>query len=265
MKTLIRVVGLMLSGVWMAQAMATVTPVSDARGEMIARAAIDSGKGFGDSQVGVTMQLISATGEVRERRLDIRTIEVAADGDRTLMLFSYPGDQAGIGLLSHAHPGAPDEQWLYLPSLKRVKQIASQNRSGPFVGSEFAFEDLEPADLRRYRYRALTDDVVGGEPCNVIERIPLSEYSGYSRQKVWIHARYHRYEKIEYYDKDGALLKTLRFSGYQVFEQRFWRPAEMHMSNHQSGRKTSMFLKGYRFRTGLSVAAFSLNSLQRAR
>lgn len=264
MRAWIRVLLLLTCPVLPHLALADASSV-EGRGEQIAQAAIDSGKGFGDFRVGVTMQLVSPRGEVRERRLELRTLEVPDDGDRTLMVFTYPGDQAGVALLSHAHPGKTDDQWLYLPVLKRVKQIASQSRSGPFVGSEFAFEDLEPADISRFRYKALADESVDGEPCRVFERVPVSSHSGYSRQKVWVSARHHRYEKIESYDRQGALLKTLRMTGYQVFEKRFWRPAEMHMTNHQTGRKTSMLMAGYRFRTGLAAADFSLNSLQRVR
>ncbi|HIN59600.1 MAG TPA: outer membrane lipoprotein-sorting protein, partial [Gammaproteobacteria bacterium] len=76
-----------------------------------------------------------------------RSLEVAGDGDKSLTIFSYPADIKGTVFLSHTHPTRPDEQWLYLPALKRIKRISSSNKSGPFMGSEFAYEDLASQEI----------------------------------------------------------------------------------------------------------------------
>ena len=77
-------------------------------------------------------------------------------------------------MLTFAHGHRPDDQWLYLPTLKRVKRIASRNKSGPFMGSEFAYEDLGSQELDKYRYRYLRQEPRGERTCDVLDRIPVS-------------------------------------------------------------------------------------------
>ena len=84
--------------------------------------------------------------------LSLRTLEVPDEsvGDKSLIIFDSPRDIKGTALLSYAKILDPDDQWLYLPALKRVKRISSVNKSGPFVGSEFAFEDFTALELNKY-------------------------------------------------------------------------------------------------------------------
>ena len=91
-------------------------------------------------------------GREATRALRITTLEIPDEqvGDRSLIVFESPPDIDGTALLSHAKILDPDDQWLYLPALKRVKRISSVNKSGPFVGSEFAFEDFTALELNKY-------------------------------------------------------------------------------------------------------------------
>ena len=113
------------------------------KGFEIAARADRSDLGFGDSEVELQMILRNAAGQESTRTLKIATLEKPDEsvGDKSLVLFDTPRDIEGTALLSHAKILDPDDQWLYLPALKRVKRISSGNKSGPFVGSEFAFED----------------------------------------------------------------------------------------------------------------------------
>lgn len=116
-------------------------PASDAaaRGLAVAEAADLADAGFSDSRSAVRMVLHDAGGRSTERLLRIRVLEgTDGDGDRSLIIFDSPADQRGTALLTWNHDGIDDDQWLYLPALRRVKRIAARNRSGPFVGSEFA-------------------------------------------------------------------------------------------------------------------------------
>ena len=72
-----------------------------------------------------------------------------------------PKDVKGTATLTFTHKVGPDDQWLYLPALKRVKRITSENRSGSFVGSEFAYEDLGSQELEKYSKRKYIKE----EPC----------------------------------------------------------------------------------------------------
>ena len=130
----------------------------------VAARADRSDRGFGDSEVVLEMILRNAAGKESRRTLKIATLEVVDEslGDRSLVIFDDPNDIKGTALLSHANILDPDDQWLFLPALKRVKRISSANKSGPFVGSEFAFEDFTALELNKYDYNWLREEEYEG-------------------------------------------------------------------------------------------------------
>jgi outer membrane lipoprotein-sorting protein len=166
-------------------------------------------------------------------------------------------------MLTYSHGLDPDDQWLYLPALKRVKRISSRNKSGPFMGSTFAFEDLGSQEVEKYTYKYLRDEDCGELVCHVLERYPAYEHSGYTRQVVWMDNQAYRVLKVEYYDRKQALLKTLTSSDYKQFLDHYWRPGRMDMVNHQNGQSTLLEWSDYQFRTGLGESDFRSQALKR--
>jgi outer membrane lipoprotein-sorting protein len=154
---------------------------------------------------------------------------------------------------------------LYLPALKRVKRIASDNKSGPFMGSEFAYEDITSQEVDKYTYKFLRDDQLDGMDVFVFERYPKDENSGYTRQIVWLDKEHYKERKIEFYDRKNSLMKTLLLSDYQLHKDQFWRAHEMNMENHQTGKSTRLLQSNYTFGAGLTDRDFDQNSLKRAR
>ena len=211
------------------------------------------------------MTLRNRRGGESIRRIRNRTLEVIGDGDKTLVIFDEPADVKGTAFLSYTHALKPDDQWLYLPALKRVKRISSANKSGPFMGSEFAYEDIGSQEVEKYTYKYLRDEILDGQDCFVIERYPRYKHSGYTRQVVWYDQSHYRVLKIDFYDRKDKLLKTLTFKGYQQYLDHYWRADVMEMVNHQTGKSTTLAWQHYRFRTGLTERDFDRNSLKRAR
>ena len=222
-------------------------------------------QGFVDIQVDMVMILRNASGAENRREMRLRSLEVPADGDKSIMIFDTPPDIKGTGLLTFSHKVGDDDQWLNLPALKRVKRIASKNKSGPFVGSEFAFEDLSSQEVEKYTYRFLRDEVLDGQDCFVVERYPVDKYSGYTRQVTWTDKVHYRVQRVDFYDRKDAHLKTLTFHGYQQYLDKFWRADRMQMINHISGKSTELIWNNYRFATGLTDRDFTRNALQRTR
>ena len=238
-----------------------------AKGEAIARESDRRDLGFGDSKVTLTMVLENRKGQTSERKMRIRTLEVPDenDGDKSLVIFEEPRDIKGTALLSHAHILEPDDQWLYLPALKRVKRISSANKSGPFVGSEFAYEDITAQELRKYGYEWLRDESLGELECFVVERRPLYEKSGYTRIITWYDKAEYRMQRVDYYDRKDALLKTLTLGDYRQYLGRYWRSHDLFMENHQTGKKTRLVYEAYEFQTGMKDSDFTKSSLKRVR
>ena len=244
---------------------ASADDASVKRGLEIAREADRRDTGFGDFTANMVMELRNKQGDVSSRTIRLQTLEVIGDGDKSMSIFDSPADVKGTAFLTYSHAIEPDEQWLYLPALKRVKRINSKNKSGPFMGSEFAYEDLASQEVEKYSYKYLRDEVFNGADCFVMERYPAYEHSGYTRQVAWINKEKYVPEKIEFYDRKNDLLKTLVNSNYQQYLGQYWRAGEMLMENHQTGKSTYLKWQDYKFRNGLSDNDFSRNSLKRAR
>ncbi|MER2490351.1 outer membrane lipoprotein-sorting protein [Catenovulum sediminis] len=222
-------------------------------------------RGWGDSESTSIMVLRNAQGQESVRQMRIRALEVQGDGDKGLTIFDEPRDVAGTAFLNFSHINEPDDQWLYLPALKRVKRIASRNKSGPFMGSEFAYEDLASFEVEKYSYKYLRDETINGEEAWVIESVPTDRYSGYSKQIVWTDKSHYRVQKIEFYDRKKSLLKTLTFADYKLYLGKYWRAHKMTMVNHQTGKSTDLLAEDIKFQVGLTDRDFDQNTLRRIR
>lgn len=218
--------------------------------------------GFGDTINDSLMILRNAQGAESKREFTYKTLEIKGSGDKELGVFHRPADVKGTAILTFSHGLKPDDQWLYLPELKRVKRISSVNKSGPFMGSEFAYEDIASWELEKYTYKYLRDEAVDGNDSFVIENTPAYEHSGYVRQVEWIDKTIYQPRKIEFYDRKNTLLKTLTFHDYNQYLGQYWRAGRLEMVNHQNGKSTTLLRNNYRFRVGLSDNDFSENSLK---
>jgi outer membrane lipoprotein-sorting protein len=236
------------------------------KGLEIVRQADERDSGFQGYTTDMTMKLISKQGRESIRELRNKVLEVKDDGDKSLAIFDNPKDIKGTAFLTFSHKIGDDDQWLYLPALKRVKRISSRNKSGSFMGSEFAYEDIASQEVEKYTYKWIRDEVYNGKECFVIERYPVDKNnSGYSRQIVWIDKVEYREWKVEYYDRKNSHLKTLTIKAYQKYLGKYWRADEMNMVNHQNGKSTRLEWSNYKFRVGLKDRDFNKTGLKRAR
>jgi hypothetical protein len=211
------------------------------------------------------MTLRNAHGEESVRQMRNKTLEVEDDGDKTLVIFDQPRDVSGTAFLNYTHRTGQDDQWLYLPALRRVKRISSANTSGPFMGSEFAYEDISSQEVDKYTYSFVAETTLDGQAAFLVERVPVDEKSGYTRQLAYYDQAEYRLLQIDFYDRKNDLLKTLTYHGYQQYLDQYWRSDRMDMINHQTGKSTTLSWSGYAFRTGLTDRDFDQSALQRAR
>ena len=237
------------------------------KGFEIAARSDRSDRGFGDSRVNLRMVLRNKAGREAVRTLALDTLEIPDEdvGDKTIIVFENPRDIEGTALLSHARILDPDDQWLFLPALKRVKRISSVNKSGPFVGSEFAFEDFTALELNKYTYRFLREEPCGEVTCDVVERYPRYEHSGYTKQIAWIDQKDFQARKVDFYDRGGDLLKTLTLGDYRLYGEKYWRVHKLAMVNHKTGKETDLNFSDFEFGAGLKDANFDRSVLTRLR
>lgn len=232
-----------------------------ARGLKIAKAAEQADLGFKSSIVDLKMTLKNKNGQTSERSLTTKTLELTEDGDKSLIVFNSPKDVKGTSTLTFTHKVGSDDQWLFLPSIKRVKRISSNNKSGPFVGSEFAYEDLSSIEVEKYTYKFIEEN---GDLL-VVEQDPVDPKSGYARRLVTYNkGKGYRFEKVEFFDRKNSLLKTLTYSDYKLYKNKFWRAGTFKMVNHQSNKETVLKFSNYNFEANLTDDDFTQAALQRA-
>ena len=235
------------------------------KGHAIAKETERLDSGFKDYIVEAKMYLKQDDKVLSERVFNSKVLEIIGDGDHSVNVFKSPRDVAGTAILIHSHGTTPDDQWLYLPAVKRVKRISTRSKSGPFVGSEFAYEDISSWVPEKYTYRFLEHAQLDGNNCFKVENTPAYSDSGYSKLHEWVDSKIFRPRKIDYFDRKGDLLKTLHFQDYQQYQNTFWRPSKMVMVNHQNGRSTEIDWHNYQYETGLTasdIAKAKLRSIQ---
>ena len=231
------------------------------RGLEIAIAAEQADLGFNSSSVDLKMTLKNKNGQTSERHLTTKTLELTEDGDKSLNVFNSPKDVKGTSTLTYTHKIGSDDQWLFLPSIKRVKRISSNNKSGPFVGSEFAYEDLSSQEIEKYTYKFLEEK----GNLLLVEQDPVDPKSGYTRRIVSYNKdKGYRIEKVDFYDRKNALLKTLSYTDYQLYKNKFWRANTFNMVNHQSNKETLLEFSNYNFDVELTDEDFTQVALKRA-
>jgi hypothetical protein len=205
----------------------------------------------------MTMTLINAQGQQSEHRLRFEGFEGEARRDRTIVRFDHPANLKGTALLTYEQGEGDDDQWLFLPAIKRVKRIASSNQSGSFMGSEFAYEDLVVRQVDKYVFRYLGDEVIDGKDCYVIEHVPKNKKSGYSKVVRWRMKDNLQELRSDYYDRKGELLKQRFLEGHR-FVDGYWRVSRITVKNVQTNKSSILSLENVRLRVTLPKDRFSV-------
>jgi outer membrane lipoprotein-sorting protein len=217
--------------------------------------------GFESSVATMEMVLINASGQKSVRDMEMKTLE-GENGDKTISTFLTPADVKGTKTLTHEHVERDDDQWLYLPALKRVKRIASSNKSGSFMGSEFSYEDIGNQNYQKFTYEDKVEEVeLNCEACYKGVRIPKDKNSGYTKQVSWVTKEGFLLKQVEYYDRKSELLKTATFSDYKQID-RVWRVGKIEMKNHQNDKSTVLIWKDDKVKVGLTAKEFNKRVLK---
>ena len=239
----------------------TVTSLMALTNMEIAQKSDNVTDGFESSIAQTEMILINASGQKSTREIEMKTLE-GENGDKTISTFLTPADVKGTKTLTHEHVDRDDDQWLYLPALKRVKRIASSNKSGSFMGSEFSYEDIGNQNYNKFTYDNKVEEVeLNGVKCYKGTRIPKDENSGYTKEVSWVAMDSFLLQQVEYYDRKSELLKTAVFSDYKEIDG-VWRVGKIEMKNHQNDKSTVLIWKDEKIKAGLTDKEFNKRVLK---
>lgn len=214
------------------------------------------------------LTIVDRRGNERVRDLSIYMKKYPDDANRSIVFFQSPADIKGTGFLQWANAHTSDEQWLYLPELKRVRQIGAGSKRESFVGTDFSYEDLaivsQITDWTEADARAalLRDEPVDGAPCAVIELTPVAKELGYGQVRIWMRRADSVILKFEFVDKKGQVAKALTVSDVRPIGA-IPTAFRMEMQNVQAGSHTIVQFSSVTYDTGLADDAFTQRTLER--
>jgi outer membrane lipoprotein-sorting protein len=190
------------------------------------------------------------------------------DDERLTLYFKGPTDVKGVGFQSANYretAGKDDEQWLYLPAFKQVRRIATGDKRGSFMGSEYAYIDLDKLRVGDYRQTLKGSETVDGRDCWVIERIPASEEvitkTGYHKSVVWVDKERNVILKQTYYNSADVLFKVMNVTRIEQV-QGIWTVMESVMTDRVSGKRSTLQFRNVRYDVGLDDKLFQQRVLQ---
>jgi hydrophobe/amphiphile efflux-3 (HAE3) family protein len=228
----------------------------------------DAMRSVDDEQVELGMQLINKQGQKRDRRVSWMVKNDAQRNQKGLIRFTAPPDVRGTSLLSIENSDREDDQWLFLPALKKSRRISAAGKSDSFVGSDFAYEDLGAEDIDQHDYRLLREDALDGTPVYVVEATPNNDQrrkeSGYSRREIFVRKDNAAIARIDFYDRQKELLKVLKARDiHQVPSTKTWRAQTIEMANQKTGHTTVIVYGPFVINKGISDDTFSIRELER--
>jgi hypothetical protein len=236
------------------------------------RALDDTTRHWKDREQHVRLRLEKKGGAAQQRALTIYERRRPGDEDQSLLFFESPASIKGVGFLSYSHPGEADEQWLYLPALKRARQIATSRsaRSESFVGTDLSFHDLDVLqDMTSWSEAdapsaLLGEEAVGGVPTYRIELKPKRSDVYYPRILVWLGKDDLVMRRTEFFQDGPEAVKRVEQSDVRTVDA---IPVAYHLeaATLSRGSRTVMEVDEVRFNQGLTDDLFSQRALARGK
>jgi len=217
----------------------------------------------GDDQTSdLTMTLINKSGNQRVRIIKQFTKDLG-EVEKSIMFFLSPADIKNTSFMSWSYDSdKSDDQWIYLPALKKTKRISSDSKSDYFMGSDFTYDDLGDRKLEDDTHKILREETINSKECYVVESVSKNEDYMYSKTTTWIDKSNFIGVKKEFYDEDEDLLKILsikeikEISGYLVI-------VNSEMKNIQKNHKTTIVLNNVQINTDISASKFTERIMMR--
>ncbi len=216
------------------------------------------------------MILIDKNGNQRVR--NIRSFaKDKGDDSLQLMFFMTPADVKDTGFLTYDYDDAErdDDQWLYLPALKKTKRIASDDKSGSFMGSDFNYSDMTNRELERYDFTLMQETELNGHKLWQIESIPRTQEeikeSGYKKSIIFVRQDNYVVVRALHWLEKGGKLRYFDVKKLELIDD-IWVPTEMHMTTKKAKKtlhKTILRAHNTRFNQALSYDHFTIRRLEK--
>ena len=221
-----------------------------------------------DSETKIRMTLISKKGEKeRSRSRVLTTIEKKYEDGiykmKSLLRFSEPKEVKGTGFLTWDRIDAKfDDQWLYLPALRKVKRIRAKDKNRSFMGTDFSYEDLSGPDLKTDNYELIGEDIMHGTECYKINAIPIERGTQYGSRMIWVDKENFLMKRVEFFNKKKEQIKILNIPDH-VKNGDYWTQVNLEMENLKNGHRTKLEIIKVIYDQGLKDKVFTESYLKR--
>ncbi len=211
----------------------------------------------------LTMILENSRGDQRVRTIE-QYIKEYDDSSMKIMFFTAPSDVRGTSFMNYSYDeeGRSDDQWIYLPALKKVKRISSGGSSDYFMGSDFTYDDMGQRIPGSDIHTIVGEEVLDGRKCIMVESVSKDTDYMYSRTVTWVDPESWTGLQKQFYDEDGDLLKQLtvisteEINGYTMI-------TESVMHTIQKDHRTMMSLDELILDAGLDDSLFTTRTMTR--
>lgn len=247
-----------LTGVWLVCLLAGPVGAMDGRSLASKIYHRDDGK---DAYAIVRMLLIDKSGNKRLRKL------ISAEKDfgaitKSLMRFTSPEAIKGTGFLTWENKDRDDDQFLYLPALRRVRRIVSRQKDSQFVNTDYTYEDMQRRKVEQDNHRILGTEAVHGYDCWILESTPKDpESTQYGKVIQWVIKDVYLPVKTEYYDKKGRLEKMFLARKIEVVDG-YHTVIESEMRSLHRDHRTLMKTDTIQYNTNIPDRVFTRRYLE---
>jgi hypothetical protein len=224
----------------------------------------------GDNQTS-NMQMVLIDKRGKQRVRELRSFRKDKDPDElSMMFFLSPADVEDTGFLTYDFDDADrdDDQWLYLPALKKTKRIASSDKSGSFMGSDFSYADMTDRPLEKYEYQLLKEGELDGHPVWIIQSTPVDDdeidETGYTKSVQFVRKDNYVVIQAKIWVKKGKRNKYMKVEELEQIDG-IWVPTVMTMTTKkgkQTLHKTILRTSDVKFGQDLDFDMFSVRGLE---
>jgi len=210
----------------------------------------------------LVMTITNSRGATRER--SIQQYQLEEQGiDKKLMFFTAPADVRDTSFMTWSYDsGQADDQWIYLPAMRRIRRIASDSKSDSFMGSDFTYDDMTLRHPDLDTHRLTGEEVIGGTRYLIVESVPVETRSDYAKTLSWIDPTTFVGIRKDFVSSRGEVVRRLSVSGFEQIDG-FWVITEMTMEDLSKNSSTTIEMRDVSFNNGLGTDFFSERQMQR--
>ena len=196
-----------------------------------------------------TVQIILTSRQGKEKK---REAIFEQKANKSLYRYTEPESQAGIATLS-----LPDGvMWLYMPAFGKPKKISLLAKSQAFTGTDFSYEDMATTPYsERYTPKLLEEKA----DRYVLELIPKSDKSKYSKVIVALDKENYYPIKMEFYDRGNRKFKEATYTYEKI--GKYWNAKQVVMVDLNKQHMTKILLTNVKFDQGIPDSDFTVENL----